>query len=171
MNVTIQSVTGPETPSRERTSYRDHLRDYHKEDLGQAKRAKKEDRQKWEHAQKTWLAERNINPNWWRCAKCLSRVNVVEEGWECHRCNTACEPERKASRRHARKADPATPYESTTASFTTMCSTCGGAAWIDNGNGGWAACPNCNLTSGLQEPSYETGSWDSGSYSINFSSY
>lgn len=85
-------------PFTRKDHYRDHLRDYHKEDLGQAKGAKTEDRPKWERAQKVWLAERNISSDWWRCAKCLLRVHAAEEGWECQKCNEKCDLERQMMR-------------------------------------------------------------------------
>jgi hypothetical protein len=141
------------------------------EDLGQLKRAKNEDRQKWERAQKAWLAERNINPDWWRCAKCLSRVHIDKEGWECHKCSGTCEQERRESRQIKGEDRAAYPYESAPASFEANCSICAGTAWIDSGNGSWAACPNCNLTTDLQEHNYETDHWDSGGYNVSFSSY
>jgi hypothetical protein len=137
---------------------RDHLRDYHKEDIGQAKRTKKDDKYKWERAQEKWLAERTTSPKWWRCSKCLSRIQVDKEGWECRRCNHACESDRKIARRQIKEEDT---YSA--ASFTPNCSTCNGTAWIENRTGGWDLCPNCSPTTSSEV-------WDSGSYS-NYSSY
>jgi hypothetical protein len=128
-------------PFTRKDHYRDHLRDYHKEDLGQAKGAKKEDRPKWERAQKAWLAERNINRNWWRCAKCLSRVRAAEEGWECQRCNETCEPERQMTR-----GEPiAFPYDS----FQADCPSC-----------------NCSVTTRSQEQCSDTEPWSDCSYGL-----
>jgi hypothetical protein len=151
-------------PFTRKDHYRDHMRDFHMEDLGQAKGAKKLDRQKWERDQEAWLAERRISPNWWRCAKCLSRVYVKEEGWECRKCNAACEAERKAARRRMRSeaatssgpsATPLNPLNP----FQPGCWSCHGIGWIDD----LSACPKC---SALTEPSsYYAEAWDSGTYS------
>jgi hypothetical protein len=158
-------------PFTRKDHYRDHLRDYHKEDLGQAKGAKRENPKKWEQAQKAWLAERNIKPYWWRCAKCLSRVQVREEGWECRKCNMACESERKASRDQMMTEGPtANSYELAAACFLD-CSTCNGTGWTKDGHRGWAACPNCDPTAGLSEPSYYADTWINDNYNISYSSY
>jgi hypothetical protein len=68
--------------------FREHLREYHKEDLYK--------RNKTEEA--TWLATRNIKPEWWRCRGCLQRVPSalgVDAAWECGNCGTKCEQERQ----------------------------------------------------------------------------
>jgi len=65
--------------------YRDHLRDYHKEDLPQSKG-------------KTHRAadSRQTSPGWWRCANCLRRVTVATDGWKC--CGFECDPSRQKAR-------------------------------------------------------------------------
>jgi hypothetical protein len=67
-----------------------HLRDYHKEDIyGGVKLFKSAD---------NWLTDRIINATWWRCARCLKKVLVGSDGWECPDCKVACESERRERR-------------------------------------------------------------------------
>ncbi|CZS87883.1 uncharacterized protein RCO7_00864 [Rhynchosporium graminicola] len=82
--------------------YRDHLRDYHNEDIGAAKGFKdaKNDKQKyaWAKAQKIWLTSRNISANHWRCARCLTKKWVSKHGWSCDECKLPCEQDRIEAR-------------------------------------------------------------------------
>lgn len=77
---------------------RDHLRDFHQEDIGVAKGEKnartKQEKEKWEKQQQKWLETRNIRPDSWFCAKCLVRISVARNGWHCTECNQPCEPEK-----------------------------------------------------------------------------
>jgi hypothetical protein len=87
-----QCVRGASEPFTRKDHYRDHLRDFHKEPIGCAKGEKTaKDRNKWPVAQKTWLDERRYNSKWWRCAKCLVRVNISESGYECRACKLVLE--------------------------------------------------------------------------------
>lgn len=135
-------------PFTRKDHYRDHLRDYHKEDLGCAKGDKNAKDKKrlgdWQKLQSKWLGERQIRPLWWRCARCLIRVNVRDHGWECVNCKQVCEPERREAREMLVKN---TPVVETTASYSS-CTTCSGTAWVENMMGGWAACPNCQPSAG-----------------------
>lgn len=77
--------------------FRDHLRDYHKEDLGSMKREKRGkplDEKRWLKLQDAWIAERKIVATWWRCPKCLQRVHIAESGYNCQSCNHPCDGER-----------------------------------------------------------------------------
>jgi hypothetical protein len=152
-------------PFTRKDHYRDHLRDYHKEDLGQAKRAKKEDRHKWERAQESWLAERNISINWWRCAKCLSRVRVEDDGWECSRCNGTCEPDRAARRQMKREDYVMHTYDTATDLSQSSCTACNGTMYVHDGNAGWESCPKCSLRT-APEYSYAQGLGDDLGYDI-----
>ncbi|RYP45410.1 hypothetical protein DL768_008232 [Monosporascus sp. mg162] len=67
--------------------YRDHCRDYHREDLLRRSSSKKETSE--------WWADRIIHKRWWRCSKCLHRVYIQQNGFECHNCKTHCEPQRR----------------------------------------------------------------------------
>jgi hypothetical protein len=79
--------------------YRDHLRDFHKEDIGCAKGQNKgKDRRQWEAKQKRWLEERNISHQHWRCACCLVKNYFYQVGWECSSCGRTCEGERISAR-------------------------------------------------------------------------
>ena len=42
-------------------------------------------------AQKTRLDERKYNSEWWRCARCLVRINIEESGYECLTSKFVCE--------------------------------------------------------------------------------
>ncbi|KAH8588468.1 hypothetical protein B0O99DRAFT_488516, partial [Bisporella sp. PMI_857] len=78
-------------PFNRKDHYRDHLKDYHKEDIGTAKQAKGMSEKEWKKAQKRWIEERQITVQWWRCAKCLVRV---KDSWDCYQCKQTCETER-----------------------------------------------------------------------------
>ncbi|MAD81506.1 MAG: hypothetical protein CL912_00950 [Deltaproteobacteria bacterium] len=77
---------------------RDHLREFHGEDIGAAKGEKNartnEEKKKWQKAQEKWLASRKISPGSWCCAKCLVKMSVARDGWHCTECNLSCEPDR-----------------------------------------------------------------------------
>ncbi|KAI3326066.1 hypothetical protein HD806DRAFT_433197 [Xylariaceae sp. AK1471] len=66
---------------------RDHYRDYHLEDLMRRGSSGKED--------KTWWRSRKVNPDWFRCARCLERVSIQKSGYKCPKCKTSCETERQ----------------------------------------------------------------------------
>ncbi|KAM0333237.1 hypothetical protein ACHAQA_001897 [Verticillium albo-atrum] len=69
--------------------YRDHLRDYHKEDV--CKRGSPVDA--------AWLDSRTISRRWWRCSKCVIRVDVAKNpDHVCPKCKTGCEEKRKRLR-------------------------------------------------------------------------
>ncbi|CAJ2503321.1 Uu.00g107150.m01.CDS01 [Anthostomella pinea] len=65
---------------------RDHYRDYHNEDLTR-RGSSKENRD--------WWKSRNVDAKWWRCTKCLRRISIENKGFECARCKTTCEAERR----------------------------------------------------------------------------
>ncbi|KAG5984717.1 hypothetical protein E4U55_003489 [Claviceps digitariae] len=69
--------------------FRDHLREFHKEDIEKRGSSVDED----------WLWDRRVSSNWWRCSKCLNRVYVERNGYECPTCKTACQAKRKEVRR------------------------------------------------------------------------
>ncbi|KAI1333725.1 hypothetical protein F5Y15DRAFT_327502 [Xylariaceae sp. FL0016] len=68
---------------------RDHYRDYHHEDLTR-RGSKKEDGE--------WWKSRNIHLKWWRCTKCLHRIDIKSQGFDCPRCKATCETERRNRR-------------------------------------------------------------------------
>jgi hypothetical protein len=76
-------------PFGRRDHYRDHLRDFHKEDI----------EKRGVTINRDWMEGRNVSINWWRCHKCLARVYVNESQYECPDCKTTCQPER-VRRRH-----------------------------------------------------------------------
>ncbi|KAK5992220.1 hypothetical protein PT974_05621 [Cladobotryum mycophilum] len=76
-------------PFHRRDHFRDHLRDFHKEDIEKRGVAVKED----------WLEGRNTAQNWWRCTKCLKRIIISRFAYECPTCKTSCQARRKEARR------------------------------------------------------------------------
>lgn len=82
-------------PFHRRDHFRDHLREFHKEDIekrggsgsGGSGAVNEE-----------WLEDRNTSSAWWRCAKCLLRNYVDRSGYECPKCKTTCQAKRKELR-------------------------------------------------------------------------
>lgn len=75
-------------PFHRRDHFRDHLREYHREDI--QKRGATVD--------EAWLQDRYAPSSWWRCPRCLVRVYVSKNGFECPGCKTSCESKRKEKR-------------------------------------------------------------------------
>lgn len=85
-----------ELPFYRQDHFRDHLRDFHKEDL--LRRGNKAD-EKWWKSRATYA----IFNNWWRCNRCLvTRVNLKTDGYVCPKCSMHCETERQRYRMLAR---------------------------------------------------------------------
>jgi hypothetical protein len=130
--------------------FRDHLRDFHKEDIGCAKGEKTTtNKEKWLASQNIWLAERVISLKHWRCARCLVKIYVASHGWDCERCKSSCEQERKDSRM---KLAPQTElmegleenteyvYDNTgIGSAFTDCDICQNSRWVFNETK-WVGC-------------------------------
>ncbi|UPL01349.1 hypothetical protein LCI18_012283 [Fusarium solani-melongenae] len=76
-------------PFRRRDHFRDHLREYHREDIQKRGVVVNEE----------WLEDRYYATNWWRCPRCLIRVSISKDDYECPRCKGSCEPKRKEKRR------------------------------------------------------------------------
>ena len=68
--------------------FRDHFRDYHKEDIPQQGRT----------TTRGPYNSPNINIDWWRCSRCLKRVEVASNGYECPECRYLCEADRRKIR-------------------------------------------------------------------------
>ncbi|KAH7011429.1 hypothetical protein EDB80DRAFT_876091 [Ilyonectria destructans] len=77
-------------PFHRRDHFRDHLREYHREDIQKRGDTINED----------WLEGRYAPSTWWRCHRCLVRVYISRNGFECPGCKTSCEPKRKEKRRN-----------------------------------------------------------------------
>ncbi|KAJ4022607.1 hypothetical protein NW752_000187 [Fusarium irregulare] len=60
-------------PFRRRDHLRDHLRQYHGEDIKRSGASS---------------AMRSSKITWWRCTRCLARVSVSQHGFKCPRCET-----------------------------------------------------------------------------------
>lgn len=129
------------------------MKDYHKEDIGSAKKTKNLSEKEWKRAVRRWREERQITPNWWRCVKCLIRV---KDSWSCPECKQTCESKRVTVRQQmAQNLTPrpqdaddmaisnySNDYDQSSASYLacTICQT----GWIENLESGfWEPCYNC----------------------------
>lgn len=84
---------------------REHYREYHMEDLPKLPILKhRRGGQKNREMVEEFLARRrkHVNLSWWRCVRCLQRVEVNMDGYTCPRCAVACEPERVTWREQIR---------------------------------------------------------------------
>ncbi|CAK7564696.1 MAG: hypothetical protein SEPTF4163_002595 [Sporothrix epigloea] len=102
------------TPFHRKDHYREHLREYHLEDL--LKRGSNAHRSMSPNTeagslsgavdhetnkklmQEMQLQNCNIDASWWRCARCLKRVKVADRGWSCPDCKGSIEEPRKSLR-------------------------------------------------------------------------
>jgi hypothetical protein len=148
-------------PFTRKDHYRDHLRDYHKEDIGSAKTDKmaKNNKEIYANLQRDWLKERYTRPGSWRCGKCLVKVDVKIHGWDCPECKTSCEGDRVKVRQllagENGKAEKEETYgesmgmaleqnEYYSYSGPTACSVCEGSEWIEDGYGAWQPCAHAH---------------------------
>ncbi|PQE05760.1 egg shell protein [Rutstroemia sp. NJR-2017a BVV2] len=168
-------------PFTRKDHYRDHLKDFHKEDMGSAKQGKNaRDTRKWQEAQQAWLEERRMDLRWWRCKKCLLRVYVKTDGYRCGTCNEDCAVERVEARERRRQAQEqeqlqSTQYASVGESSSSaayadadteerkICNLCVGM-WIENEDGSSYPCPVCapqtqtyEVDAGTGWATYESG--------------
>ena len=171
-------------PFTRKDHYRDHLKDYHKEDIGSAKKTKSLSEKEWKRAVRRWRDERQITPNWWRCVKCLVRV---KDSWNCPECKQACESKRITVRQQM--AQNLTPrpenaddmassnydndYDQHSTSYAP-CTTCQGTGWIENlDNECWDPCHNCQTQSSNEHtaaPYYQYPDYSSASYRGSYTS-
>ncbi|KAK0720290.1 hypothetical protein B0H67DRAFT_643564 [Lasiosphaeris hirsuta] len=80
-------------PFFRRDHFRDHLRDFHKEDL--PRRGAKAGSDQWWKTR----APGAIYDGWWRCNRCLAhRVDTDRDGYVCPGCGDRCEMERQKYR-------------------------------------------------------------------------
>lgn len=152
--------------------YRDHLKDYHKEDIGYAKGLKSLERAKWEKAQETWLKERNIEPEWWRCVRCLTRIYWKDGGWECGICKMPCEKERIGRRQNYQQPEQSQKFVEPEPNFASSCAACNGIGWVENMNREWERCYICSTPVQATENYYfPNQSMDTCNYDANYSPY
>ena len=159
-----QNCTRAKDPFGRKDHYRDHLRDFHKEDMSRPSVSKKG------VDKEAWRRERRVNERWWRCSKCLIRINVSKNGWKCSTCKVECDEERRVARTKGLEGNEEAKYEdkveveAPTQPYSE-CRVCDGNGYVDLGNG-WKECLYCTSTS---VPSYGSSS----SYvaaSVSFSS-
>lgn len=67
---------------------REHFREFHREDIDKRGVA----------LTMEWCQDRNIKPTWWRCNKCLRRVAINEDGFQCPHCSYECPEVRRRVR-------------------------------------------------------------------------
>lgn len=73
---------------------RSHLRDYHKEPIGNFRgEYTMQDGEEQKQGRGTWLDQRVYAASWWRCEKCMRRIAVFNSGYECNNCKMMCKPE------------------------------------------------------------------------------
>ncbi|PNY28409.1 Uncharacterized protein TCAP_01669 [Tolypocladium capitatum] len=72
--------------------YRDHLREFHKEDI----------EKRGGTINEIWVGDRHVTSNWWRCSKCLKRIYINRNGYECPNCKTHRQAKQKEVRRKDR---------------------------------------------------------------------
>jgi hypothetical protein len=132
-------------PFTRKDHLRDHLRDYHKEDMGEAKGLKREnDAKKRLAMEKAWKAERVVKPQWWRCTRCLVKIFVASNGWECPQCKNTCEQERQEARMKLENAEVTEANDEVTDPPDTNigsldCDACHNTRWVISGTD-WVAC-------------------------------
>ena len=162
--------------------YRDHLKDYHKEDIGSAKKTKNLSDKEWRRTERRWREERQITPNWWRCVKCLLRV---KDSWSCPECKQPCEPKRITARQQmAQNLTP--PLQSTDevafpnygddqdhySTSYLKCTTCQASGWIASVDGTcWEPCHDCRSQSTIEpatSPYYRYQEYNSASYQVSY---
>ncbi|RSL56953.1 hypothetical protein CEP54_008514 [Fusarium duplospermum] len=81
--------TRAQEPFRRRDHFRDHLREYHREDIQKRGEVVNDEGQE----------DRRSASGWWRCPRCLIRVSFSQSGSECPKCKGSCEPKRKEKHR------------------------------------------------------------------------
>jgi hypothetical protein len=136
---------------------REHYREFHTEDLikrGQPKHIKAKHSKKKPETAEEFLAARiqNLNLRWWRCSKCIQRVDVNSDGYTCPTCKLPCEPERvtcrenEATRReNARNsAKNSSSLDPAQTDYVIGCGQCENT-WLPDENDGnsWVSCPRC----------------------------
>ncbi|KAF7933820.1 uncharacterized protein EAE98_003529 [Botrytis deweyae] len=151
-------------PFTRKDHYRDHLKDFHKEDIGTAKQPKNtKDPKKLEDLQQAWLEERQIDPRWWRCRKCLRRVYVDTNGYKCVNCNEECAKERiEAREQKKRDGDREKMYysgERADMMYAAQCTSCNGSMWISDVGFGEEHSVPCPICVPSEEISYEDVEW------------
>ncbi|SPQ26635.1 eae1197e-011a-48e8-8355-605b1624e0aa [Thermothielavioides terrestris] len=75
--------------------FRDHLRVYHKEDL--LRRGSRGSREWWNSR-----SPHALYGGWWRCSRCLVRVDQARHSFVCPSCGNPCESERQRYRLNAK---------------------------------------------------------------------
>jgi len=78
-------------PFSRKDHYREHLREYHAEDLPR----------RVGRTMRDGRVRARVTPAWFRCASCLQRVVIATDGFVCPGCNTSCGPEQMSARQAA----------------------------------------------------------------------
>lgn len=137
------------SPFTRKQYYRDHLREYHKEDFGNPRGYNKMSKEKLDEARRQWLMGQHQSRKWWRCEKCLRRIHVAENGWRCQPCGIQCENDRRKLREERLEPQSLKPD----LEQSCRCERESGyLGWVDGGQGEWVECPNCIDLAQLNNP-------------------
>jgi hypothetical protein len=103
------------------------------------------DRKKWLATQNIWLTERKISAKYWRCAKCLVKNYITEDGWDCKLCKTSCEQDRIDARKRLVPKTEVMEAMNTDVQYDNTGMYCGSCrnGLFNNKMGDWMACPGC----------------------------
>ncbi|KAI9647801.1 hypothetical protein NHQ30_004189 [Ciborinia camelliae] len=151
-------------PFTRKDHYRDHLKEFHKEDVGTAKQPKNvKDPKKWQTLQQAWLEERKIDSRWWRCRRCLQRVYVETHGYKCTTCNEECAKDRIEAREQKKleleRGRIQYPDQDMNMTFAAQCTSCNGSMWISDGAFGEENSVPCPICAPSGEITYEDADW------------
>ncbi|KAG4033862.1 hypothetical protein MFRU_004g03600 [Monilinia fructicola] len=150
-------------PFTRKDHYRDHLKDFHKEDVGTAKQPKNaKDSKKWQATQQAWLDERQVDPRWWRCRRCLQRVYVETQGYKCTTCNEDCAKDRievREKKRRQSDRDRMQYLEQDMSVAYAQCTSCNGNMWIEDEVFGELTSVPCPICVPSGEMVYEDAAW------------
>ncbi|CAK7233665.1 hypothetical protein SBRCBS47491_008689 [Sporothrix bragantina] len=132
------------TPFHRKDHYREHLREYHLEDLlkrgsnahrstspntASATASAADYKKTKKLMQEMQLQNCKTDPSWWRCARCLKRVSISERGWTCPSCKGSIEEPRKDIR-DLRASGTAGDYTAVSSNVeVTMSSLAAAPAW------------------------------------------
>jgi hypothetical protein len=92
------NCTRARVPFTRKDHYRDHLRDFHKEDVSRPK-------QRPGFSLERWQAVVRVFSTWWRCAKCLDRIKIKDHEWTCPKCKIDCDMERQIPRQRMQERE------------------------------------------------------------------
>jgi DNA-directed RNA polymerase subunit RPC12/RpoP len=159
----------PHKDSFRKDHCREHYREYHGEDLlkrtmpkhdksDKDKKNTRRSQKRGESAEEFLATRRDPNFGWWRCFKCLQRVQVNTDWYMCPRCSVPCEAARVTWREEKKAlsstknsnlgpSDSQSDFRFPSAENLETCVECK-YAWfpVENDDTGeeWIRCPKCD---------------------------